>query len=96
MQTVKAGIESGKSLAEIQKAGLSAEWKGWATGFRTQDYWIESVYQSLRQRRSVSRRSALLPPAQPRARPRTAAATTPSSATPAASAARSSAGWWRR
>jgi cyclase len=47
--TVQAGIDAGKSLAEIQRAGLSAEWKDWATGFRTHDYWIESVYQSLRQ-----------------------------------------------
>jgi glyoxylase-like metal-dependent hydrolase (beta-lactamase superfamily II) len=51
MQKVKAGIESGKSLQEIQQAGLSAEWKDWATGFRTHDYWIESVYRSLRQER---------------------------------------------
>jgi glyoxylase-like metal-dependent hydrolase (beta-lactamase superfamily II) len=46
---VQAGIDAGKSLEEMQRGGLSAEWKGWATGFRTQEYWIESVYQSLQQ-----------------------------------------------
>jgi cyclase len=45
---VQSGIDAGKSLEEIQKAGLKEEWKGWVTGFRTQDYWIESVYLSLR------------------------------------------------
>jgi glyoxylase-like metal-dependent hydrolase (beta-lactamase superfamily II) len=49
--TVKAGIEEGKSLEEIQRAGLSPEWKDWVAGFRTTDFWIESVYQSLRQER---------------------------------------------
>jgi glyoxylase-like metal-dependent hydrolase (beta-lactamase superfamily II) len=51
MQAVKAGIESGRSLAEIQRAGLSQEWKSWATPTRTTEVWIESVYQSLRQER---------------------------------------------
>jgi hypothetical protein len=51
MATVKAGIEEGRSLEEIQRAGLSAEWKDWVAGFRTTDVWIESVYQSLRQER---------------------------------------------
>jgi glyoxylase-like metal-dependent hydrolase (beta-lactamase superfamily II) len=51
MRAVTTGIESGKSLEEIQKAGISAEWKDWATGFRTHEYWIESVYQSLRHER---------------------------------------------
>jgi hypothetical protein len=48
---VSAGIDAGKSLEEIQRAGLSPEWKDWAAGFRTHDHWIESVYRSLRQER---------------------------------------------
>jgi glyoxylase-like metal-dependent hydrolase (beta-lactamase superfamily II) len=51
VQAVKAGIESGKSLEEIQRAGLSDEWKSWATPTRGTDVWIESVYKSLRQER---------------------------------------------
>jgi glyoxylase-like metal-dependent hydrolase (beta-lactamase superfamily II) len=55
MQTVKAGIESGKSLEEIQRAGLSAEWKDWAgppdTAGLVREFWIDTVYQSLRQER---------------------------------------------
>jgi hypothetical protein len=50
IRTVRAGIQSGKSLADLQKAGLSQEWKGWGSGGRTQDTWIESVYNSLRER----------------------------------------------
>jgi glyoxylase-like metal-dependent hydrolase (beta-lactamase superfamily II) len=50
IRAVKAGIEKGTSLADIQKAGLSAEWKGWASPTRPQEVWIESVYKSLRQR----------------------------------------------
>ena len=50
IRTVKAGIEKGSPLADLQKAGLSAEWNGWATAGRTQDAWIESVYNSLRER----------------------------------------------
>jgi glyoxylase-like metal-dependent hydrolase (beta-lactamase superfamily II) len=49
--TVKAGIESGRSLEDIQKAGISAEWNDWATGPRSTGAWIESVYRSLEQER---------------------------------------------
>jgi cyclase len=47
LDTVGAGIKAHKSLAEIQKAGLSPEWKNWATSFVTHDFWIETVYKSL-------------------------------------------------
>jgi glyoxylase-like metal-dependent hydrolase (beta-lactamase superfamily II) len=49
--TVKAGIENGKSLEEIQRAGIGAEWKDWAMGQRTTQVWLESVYRSLEQER---------------------------------------------
>jgi glyoxylase-like metal-dependent hydrolase (beta-lactamase superfamily II) len=52
VRAVKAGIEAGRSLEDIQRAGLSEEWKGWATPTRGTDVWIESVYKSLRQERS--------------------------------------------
>jgi glyoxylase-like metal-dependent hydrolase (beta-lactamase superfamily II) len=45
---VRAGMKAGKPLAEIQRAGVGEEWKGWPTGFRTQDFWIETIYESLR------------------------------------------------
>jgi glyoxylase-like metal-dependent hydrolase (beta-lactamase superfamily II) len=45
--TVKAGIDAGKSLDEIKKAGLDAEWKEWGAGFVNTDFWIESVHTSL-------------------------------------------------
>jgi glyoxylase-like metal-dependent hydrolase (beta-lactamase superfamily II) len=51
MAGVKAGIEAGRSLEEIQRAGLSDEWKSWSAPTRGTDVWIESVYRSLRQER---------------------------------------------
>jgi len=47
LDAVRAGIKAHKSLAEIQKAGLSPEWKSWATSFVTTDFWLETVYKSL-------------------------------------------------
>ncbi len=45
--TVQKGIDSGKSLDEIKKAGLSDEWDGWGSGFITTEVWIETVHSSL-------------------------------------------------
>ncbi len=47
LDTVKAGIAAHKSLADIQKAGLPAEWKSWGNGFVKTDFWLETVYKSL-------------------------------------------------
>jgi glyoxylase-like metal-dependent hydrolase (beta-lactamase superfamily II) len=47
LDTVRQGIAAHKSLAEIQKAGLPAEWKSWPSSFVTTDFWIETVYKSL-------------------------------------------------
>jgi hypothetical protein len=47
LDTVRAGIQAHKSLAEIQKAGLPAEWKSWSGNFVTTDFWLETVYKSL-------------------------------------------------
>jgi cyclase len=47
LDTVRAGIQAHKSLADIQKAGLSPEWKSWASNFVTTDFWLETVYKSL-------------------------------------------------
>jgi glyoxylase-like metal-dependent hydrolase (beta-lactamase superfamily II) len=50
MATVKAGIDAGKSLEELQKAGLGAEWKDWGSGFIPTDFWIQTVHQSLQKK----------------------------------------------
>jgi len=47
LDTVRAGLQAHKSLAEIQKAGLPAEWSSWGNGFIKTDFWIETVYKSL-------------------------------------------------
>lgn len=47
LDTVSAGIKAGKSLQDLQKAGLPAEWKSWGGQFITTDFWIETVYKSL-------------------------------------------------
>ena len=39
-------MKAGKSLEEIQKAGLPSEWKDWGSGFINQDRWIAIVYNS--------------------------------------------------
>jgi len=48
LETVKDGIDSGKSIEQIQKTGLSEEWKDWGSGFITTEVWIQTVYDSLR------------------------------------------------
>src|SRR5690349_16616192 len=44
---VRKKIEAKKSLAEIKKEGLPAEWKSWGEGFVKTDQWIDLVYASL-------------------------------------------------
>jgi glyoxylase-like metal-dependent hydrolase (beta-lactamase superfamily II) len=46
--TVKTGIDAGKSLEDLQKAGLSEEWKSWGGAFINTPTWIQSVYGSLK------------------------------------------------
>ncbi len=46
-EAVRNEIAEGKSLDEIRKAGLPAEWKGWATDFVPTERWVEMIYRSL-------------------------------------------------
>jgi glyoxylase-like metal-dependent hydrolase (beta-lactamase superfamily II) len=39
-------MQSGRSLAEIQRAGLQDEWIDWAWFLVTPDTWIETIYKS--------------------------------------------------
>jgi glyoxylase-like metal-dependent hydrolase (beta-lactamase superfamily II) len=48
MATVEAGIKAGKSVEDLQKAGLDEEWKEWGTGFIPTNFWIQTVYDSLK------------------------------------------------
>ena len=45
---VRGEIAKGMSLEDAKKAGLPAEWKGWATKFVTTEFWIESLYNGLK------------------------------------------------
>ena len=45
--TVKAAKEAGKSVDEIQAAGLSDEWAGWGSGFINESVFIGFVFESL-------------------------------------------------
>jgi len=47
--TVRKGIDGGKSLEEIQAAGLSSKWEGWGAGFINDEVFIASIHQSLTQ-----------------------------------------------
>ncbi len=44
---VRAEIQAHESLAEIQKAGMPAEWKSWSSKVINTDFWLETVYKSL-------------------------------------------------
>lgn len=46
---VKAMMDKGMSLPQIQVEGLSAEWLDWTDGFLSTEVWIGIVYASLQQ-----------------------------------------------
>ena len=45
--TVKAGKDAGKSVEDIQAAGLPDEWEGWGSGFINESVFITSIFESL-------------------------------------------------
>lgn len=47
-EVVRKEIAEGKSLDDAKKAGLPAEWKGWATDFVPTERWVEMIYRSLK------------------------------------------------
>lgn len=47
LELVSAGIEAGKSLKELQGAGMPDRWADWGGGFIDSDRWIEILYESL-------------------------------------------------
>ncbi len=44
---VEAGKDAGKSVEEIQAAGLPEEWNGWGSGFINESVFITSIHESL-------------------------------------------------
>lgn len=44
---VKNKADAGKTLEEIQQAGLPEEWASWGGGFINEANWIQSIYHSL-------------------------------------------------
>src|SRR5689334_15610267 len=49
-EIVRKQIAAKKTLDQIKKEGLPAEWKPWGEGFIKTDVWIELVYRSLTQK----------------------------------------------
>jgi glyoxylase-like metal-dependent hydrolase (beta-lactamase superfamily II) len=47
---VRQRMSAGKTLAQIKREGLPAQWKEWGTGFIKTDTWIETIYKSLSKR----------------------------------------------
>jgi glyoxylase-like metal-dependent hydrolase (beta-lactamase superfamily II) len=45
---VQKQVKAGKKLDQIQAAGLPPEWKDWGTGFIKTNFWIETIYNSLK------------------------------------------------
>lgn len=44
---VQGGMTAGKTLEQIQAAGLPEEWKEWGSGFIKTDMWIATIHASL-------------------------------------------------
>lgn len=44
---VKSGLAAGKTLEQIQTAGVPDKWKSWGVGFIKTDKWLETIYNSL-------------------------------------------------
>jgi len=51
---VRKKMAAGKTLAQIKADGLPDEWKSWGTGFIKTDFWIETIYNSLKAKTSRS------------------------------------------
>jgi len=50
IKTVQAGIDAGKSLEDMQKAGIGDEWKSWGSGFINTPTWVQFVHESLKKK----------------------------------------------
>lgn len=46
--TVRKGIKAGRTLEQIQKAGLNPEWEPFSHGYVTTDRWIAMIYAALK------------------------------------------------
>jgi cyclase len=46
-EIVRGKISAGKTLDQIKREGLPAEWAPWGTGFIKTDRWVETIYKSL-------------------------------------------------
>lgn len=44
---VRKKVAAKKSIDEIKKEGLPAEWNSWGTGFIKTEFWLELIYRSL-------------------------------------------------
>jgi len=49
-EIVRKQMAAKKTLEQIKKEGLPAEWKSWGEGFIKTDVWLELVYRSLSQK----------------------------------------------
>jgi len=51
---VRKKMAAGRPWAQIKSEGLPDEWKSWGTGFIKTDFWIETIYNSLKAKTSRS------------------------------------------
>jgi cyclase len=47
-EIVRQKMTAGKTLEQIKSEGLPDEWKPWGTGFIKTDFWVETIYKSLK------------------------------------------------
>jgi glyoxylase-like metal-dependent hydrolase (beta-lactamase superfamily II) len=48
IETVRRGIKAGRTLEQVQKAGLATEWESFSHGYLTTDRWLALVYDNLK------------------------------------------------
>lgn len=51
---VKSLMQQGQSLKQIQQTGLGAEWDSWGVWFITEERWIETIYTSYSNERTLA------------------------------------------
>lgn len=48
INTVRKGVRAGRTLEQIQKAGLASEWESFSHGYLSTDKWIALLYKNIK------------------------------------------------
>lgn len=50
LEIVEAGLQAGKTLEELQAAGVGEEWSGYSWGFISTERWVATLHRELTER----------------------------------------------